>query len=279
MTRSKEKTMTMIDVPLNQTLTRPSELIGNLGPSSFRTVVFDDDRNGVVFGTAVRDEVINDEAHIHRDFNETWIVLAGEIDFGIGDYPTLTAGAGDIVISPAGTVHLLTSASDETSIRLALAKHGSDHSIPGTRGPGSTPLPARTSPPNLVHTRPADVVAAQGAAPWARELIVDTLNRINLICTAPGDRTVTHAHPDSPQWWVVLQGNLVWEIDGREPVQAVQGDLVFVPAGTMHSIETVGGEDALRYSITPGSGLRRSFPDGSHDVYTPDLTGVPWSLA
>ena len=271
--------MTMIDSPLNKTLTRPSDLIGALGPASFRTVILDDGRNNIVFGTAEQDEVINDEAHLHPDFNETWLVLAGEVDFGIGDYPDFRAGAGDIVISPADTVHLLTSASEETSIRLAVAKHGSDHSIPGIRGPGGTPLPDQTAPPNLIHTKAADVVAAQGAAPWTREVITDTQNRIALICTAPGDRTVTHAHPDSPQWWVVLQGDLVWEIDGREPVQARKGDLVFVPAGTMHSIETVGGEDALRYSIAPGRGLGRSMPDGSHDVYKPDLAGVPWSLA
>ena len=98
------------------------------------TVVFDDGRNDVVLGTAARNEVINNEAHIHPDFNETWIIPAGEVDFGIGDYPSFRVSAGDIVLSPAGMVYLQTSASDETSIRLALTKHGSDHSIPGPRG-------------------------------------------------------------------------------------------------------------------------------------------------
>ena len=272
--------MTSIDAPLNQTLTRSSELRQAMGPPPWRMMLFDDGRNRVGLSASGPGTVGNEEGdlHIHSDFNEMWILLAGALEFEIGDYQPFWAGAGDLVISPVNMVHNFKVLGDELHMRLFVAKHGADHSMHRPRGSGKTPLPSEASPPNLVHTRLADLVAAQGPAPWAQEVILDTVTRVNLICTSPGDQSVKHTHPDTHQWWTVLKGELLWEIDGQEPVHARKGDLVFVPAGSAHGIATVGDEEALRYSVTPGKELRRVLPDGSEDVYRPDLTGVPWSL-
>ena len=271
--------MTSIDEPVNQTLTRSSELLKALGPPPWTQLVIDDGRNRVGISASEPGQVVMaDDLHIHPDFNELWIVLAGEIEFEIGQYPPVRASAGDIVMSPVGMVHMWTSVGDEPSLRAFVSKLDSDHSMQRPRGPGRKPLPPETSPPNLIHTRLADVAATQGPAPWAREVILDTFNRVNLIGTTPGDQSVRHTHPDTHQWWVVLKGELGWEIDGQEPVRASKGDLVFVPAGSAHSITTVGDEEALRYSVTPGKELRRVLPDGGEDVYRPDFTGVPWPL-
>jgi quercetin dioxygenase-like cupin family protein len=42
--------------------------------------------------------------HIHRNEDETFYVLEGEMEFRLGD-DTITAGAGDFVNVPRGTVH------------------------------------------------------------------------------------------------------------------------------------------------------------------------------
>ena len=56
--------------------------------------------------------------HIHRYEDETFYVLEGECDFRLGD-ETITAGAGDFVNVPRGTVHCFHNASAEP-VRLIL---------------------------------------------------------------------------------------------------------------------------------------------------------------
>ena len=65
--------------------------------------------------------------HIHHDFIEWWVVLQGELDFDMGDYPRFRAEKGDIVISPLGTRHLIIAAGDGPSLRLIVGKPGSSH--------------------------------------------------------------------------------------------------------------------------------------------------------
>ena len=271
--------MRHVDAPVNQVHLRTIPLLETNGPPPWISPAIDDGQNNASIMASGRGEG-NKDPHIHTDFNETWIILEGELDFEIGDFPTLRARAGDVMISPVGTTHIISSVGDRPSLRLAIAKQQSDHNLKGTRGSGGTPLPPGISPPNLVHTSVAEVVAAQGPAPWSQEIILNVHNRINLICTRPGDEGFKHVHPDFAQWWVVLRGELVWEIEGFETTGvASRGDLIFAPAGRQHVITTVGDEDALRLSITPGKKMTTVLPDGTTSVLRPELKGLPHSLA
>ena len=42
---------------------------------------------------------------------------------------------------------------------------------------------------------------------------------------------------------------LVWEIEGEEPIHAKTGDIVLVPKGKAHNIRTVGDRPSLRLAI------------------------------
>jgi len=268
--------MISTDRPMNQILTRLDDIVETMGPPPWRVLVIDDGRNNVPLSAGNHGEG-NKEPHIHPDFNETWIIGKGEYDFGIGHYPKVRATFGDVIISHLNTVHIISAIGAQTSIRIPISKIGSDHSILGTREEGTKPFPP--GPPNLVHTNPFELAAARGPAPWSQDVQLDMHLRINLTCSAPGEKTDQRAHPDWHVWWMVLRGELEWEVEGHGKTLAKSGDLVFVPSGSMYQITTVGDQDALRYWITPGNELRSVFPDGSGEVYRPDFTGVSFSLA
>lgn len=64
-----------------------------------------------------------------------------------------------------------------------------------------------------------------------------------------------HCH-DYDEWWMVLEGEIDWVIEGREePVHARAGDFVYVPAQTFHHIFPTGGKPSIRLGVAlPGHG-------------------------
>jgi len=64
-----------------------------------------------------------------------------------------------------------------------------------------------------------------------------------------GNSSRRHYHPDNDEFWVVMGGELRWEIEGQEPICAKTGDIVRVPRKTAHNIVTVGDEPSLRLAI------------------------------
>ena len=72
-----------------------------------------------------------------------------------------------------------------------------------------------------------------------------------------------HCH-DYDEWWVVLEGEIDWIIEGREdrPVEAKAGDFVYVPAQTFHQIFPKGGKPSVRLGIAlPGHGHLHEKPE------------------
>ena len=104
----------------------------------------------------------------------------------------------------------------------------------------------------------ADIVARHGEPPWAEALFTDGRNDVVLICNAPGQSNDAHAHSDFNEWWIVLQGELLWDIGDYAPIRATKGDVVMAPKGRRHAIRTVGNENSLRLGVT--------HPDSSHDT-------------
>jgi quercetin dioxygenase-like cupin family protein len=115
---------------------------------------------------------------------------------------------------------------------------------------GPTPPDAASATwPNVLHTRVADVARAMGAPPWARRIVADERQLVTLICTPPGGGNRPHWHRDFDEWWVVLGGELEWELTGGTVLRAAATDVVWVPRGTVHHIRTVGDAPSLRLAV------------------------------
>lgn len=58
----------------------------------------------------------------------------------------------------------------------------------------------------------------------------------------PGAQAARHKHPGEEIIYV-LKGTLVYDIDGQGSKTVTAGDVLFVPAGTFHSVRNVGDDE------------------------------------
>jgi quercetin dioxygenase-like cupin family protein len=108
-----------------------------------------------------------------------------------------------------------------------------------------------------LHARIEDIKRTKGVSPWVEKLVMNDQMAGTLICQPPGHPTDRHYHL-TDEWWVVLEGEIDWEIEGHpEPVRARAGDIVFAPANHFHHIRPIGTGPTIRLAITPAGEFHR----------------------
>ena len=74
---------------------------------------------------------------------------------------------------------------------------------------------------------------------------------------APGVSFPAHSHPGEELAYVI-EGSLEYRLEGRPPVTLKAGDVLFIPAGTVHSAKNVGSGNAAElatYLVEKGKPL------------------------
>ena len=74
---------------------------------------------------------------------------------------------------------------------------------------------------------------------------------------APGAAFPAHKHPGEEIIYV-LEGSLEYEVEGKPPVTLKAGDVLFIPAGTVHAARNVGsdkGSELATYVVEKGKPL------------------------
>jgi quercetin dioxygenase-like cupin family protein len=74
---------------------------------------------------------------------------------------------------------------------------------------------------------------------------------------APGTTAPRHTHPGEEIIYV-LEGVLEYQLDGQPPVTLKVGDVLFIPAGVVHSAKNVGsdnGAELATYIVEKGKPL------------------------
>lgn len=74
---------------------------------------------------------------------------------------------------------------------------------------------------------------------------------------APGAAFGRHSHPGE-EIINVLEGTLEYEVEGKPPVTLKAGDVLFIPAGTVHAARNVGtvtGSELATYIVEKGKPL------------------------
>ena len=120
----------------------------------------------------------------------------------------------------------------------------------------------------------ADVKAKhKGRADWI-EIVVDD-GRLSgaYVSASPGAKTSKLFHPDTREWFGVLEGEVRVEIEGQEPFTASRGSLVNIPRQTIYTVETIGTAPSLRFTLNV-SGAKSVYPK---EVATPPApAGFAW---
>jgi quercetin dioxygenase-like cupin family protein len=73
----------------------------------------------------------------------------------------------------------------------------------------------------------------------------------------PGVAFGKHSHPGEEIAYV-LEGSLEYELEGQPPITLKAGDVLFIPAGTIHSAKNVGsghGAELATYIVEKGKPL------------------------
>ena len=78
-----------------------------------------------------------------------------------------------------------------------------------------------------------------------------------VVAIAPGVTAPRHSHPGEEIIYV-LEGLLEYQLDGQLPVTLKAGDVLFIPAGVVHSAKNVGsgnGAELATYIVEKGKPL------------------------
>lgn len=219
--------------------------------------------------------------HVHDAFDEWWIILSGVTEFHLTGGQVFKAQVGDICWVPRGTAHHVIATDGKPSIRLAVIMTGGgqveaiscelcgkewdeansrvvENEFVEITDVVSGPIPPRKDDrvwPGVLQTRPTDLFAEKGPAPWTLNVISDERNTCDLMALSAGSSTDPHFHSNYDEWWYVCAGNVEWHLIGGKVVTAGKNDLVWVPRGTGHHMVNVSEEDSLvfRASLQGGS--------------------------
>lgn len=127
--------------------------------------------------------------------------------------------------------------------------------------------------PHRPVTRIAEVKAKHsGQADWRQVVVDDDQLRAEWISMAPGAKVSRRFHPDTREWWVVMDGQIRFDIEGQEPFIAKKGWMVQVPMQTMYSMETVGDKPSLRFEVN----IAHARTLYAKESQPPELPGFQW---
>jgi quercetin dioxygenase-like cupin family protein len=142
------------------------------------------------------------------------------------------------------------------------------------------PKPVQTPaypPGQKVWTKLIDLKATHKASANWRELLVDD-GRLTgeYVSAAPGTKVPKRLHPDTREWFAVVEGEVKVEIEGQAPFTATRGSIVNIPRQTIYSLETVGDKPSLRFIVNV-THARTLFPrDTAEAPAQPAPAGSAW---
>ena len=113
----------------------------------------------------------------------------------------------------------------------------------------------------------------KGQANWHEVLVDDGRLTAEYFSAAPGTTVSRRLHPDTREWFAVVEGEVRVEIEGQEPFTATRGSLVNIPRQTFYSLATVGTAPSLRFTLNV-SGAKTVYAKDSEPP--PPPAGTAW---
>ncbi len=102
---------------------------------------------------------------------------------------------------------------------------------------------------NKLITYLPDAVTQMGEPPWNKRIVDTENNSMCIICQNPGEGNRKHYHHNWNEWWYILQGEWLFEIEGKNH-HVVEGDVVFIEKNKVHKITALGATPAIRMAVS-----------------------------
>jgi mannose-6-phosphate isomerase-like protein (cupin superfamily) len=133
--------------------------------------------------------------------------------------------------------------------------------------------PAKYPAGHKPHTKLKDLLAKnKGKSNWSETVVNDEWLRSDYIMAPPGTKVSRRFHPDTREWWVIMDGQIRFDIEGQDSLVAKKGSMVQVPAQTIYSMEVIGDKPALRFETNIAK-AKTLYPQ---DNKPSDSPGVKW---
>jgi quercetin dioxygenase-like cupin family protein len=84
---------------------------------------------------------------------------------------------------------------------------------------------------------------------WSYRVVNSDSNSATIISQLPGEGNRRHYHPNWNEWWFILDGQWLWEIEGTK-FTIKKGDFVFIEKGKVHKITAIGDKPAVRLAVS-----------------------------
>jgi quercetin dioxygenase-like cupin family protein len=114
----------------------------------------------------------------------------------------------------------------------------------------------------------------KGQTSWRELLVDDGRLTAEYVAAAPGTTVAPRFHPDTREWFAVVEGEVRVTIEGQEPFTATRGSLVNIPRQTIYSLETIGTTTSLRFVLNV-AGAKTVFPQDAE--LPPPPAGAAWT--
>ncbi|MBI4905831.1 MAG: cupin domain-containing protein [Acidobacteria bacterium] len=133
--------------------------------------------------------------------------------------------------------------------------------------------PAVYSGPHKPHTKLSELKAKhKGKTMWSEVIVDDKHLRSDYLFLPPGKGHPKAMHPDTRAWWVVMEGEVRFSFETKEPFVARKGSIVQVPMQTFFEYEVVGAQPALIFE-TNIAGAKTLYADKKD---APLMPGHEW---
>ena len=114
----------------------------------------------------------------------------------------------------------------------------------------------------------------KGQSTWRELLVNDGRLTAEYFSAAPGTKVSRRFHPDTREWFAVVEGEVHVEIEGQEPFVAKRGSLINIPRQTIYSLETIGDVPSVRFAVNV-AGAKTLYPDDGERPAPPQ--GTAWT--
>ncbi len=205
------------------------------------------------------------------DTREWWFIQDGQVRFTIDGQEPFVASKGYLVQVPFRTYYTMETVGVAPSLRFEVNIARAQKLYPAEAA-------APTAPPGVEYVRAR--VAGRGTydggnKPWldynavvagtekTREFVVDARGYANIIHgrggPPPNPADKGHFHTESSEFWLILNGQIRYKIEGLETFLADQGDIVYVPKQRWHLASFAGEGPSARLAMNGYPQLAHSY--------------------
>lgn len=88
---------------------------------------------------------------------------------------------------------------------------------------------------------------------WSQQIILDPEQDATYNSAAPGTQFGARLHPDTPTVFVVVAGEMHFNVEGQQPLTAARGSVVNIMKTTIYSYDVAGTDNALWVEVNPAN--------------------------